>query len=58
MVRREGRAAGPTATRRRSRCRARRYDADGRVLEYSELITRADTRVQYRYAYQPAAASS
>jgi GntR family transcriptional regulator len=37
---------------------SRRYDAGGRVIEYSELITRAGTRVQYRYAYQPAAAPS
>jgi DNA-binding GntR family transcriptional regulator len=32
---------------------SRRYDAAGRVLEYSELITRADARVQYRYDYRP-----
>jgi len=32
---------------------SRRYDSDGRVIEYAELIARADTRVEYRYDYQP-----
>jgi DNA-binding GntR family transcriptional regulator len=33
---------------------SRRYDDAGRVIEYSELVTRADARVQYRYDYRPA----
>ncbi|MGH3277238.1 MAG: UTRA domain-containing protein, partial [Streptosporangiaceae bacterium] len=32
---------------------SRRFGADDSVLEYSELIARADTRVEYRYAYRP-----
>jgi DNA-binding GntR family transcriptional regulator len=32
---------------------SRRFDADDSVIEYSELIARADTRVVYQYAYQP-----
>ena len=35
---------------------SRRFDADDTVLEYAELIARADTRVTYRYEYrQPSA---
>src|SRR5215469_709208 len=30
---------------------SRRFDADGTVIEYSELIARADTRIIYRYDY-------
>jgi DNA-binding GntR family transcriptional regulator len=30
---------------------ARRFDADGTVIEYAELIARADTRIIYRYDY-------
>lgn len=33
---------------------SRRFAADDTVLEYSELIARADTRVEYRYTYRPA----
>ncbi len=32
---------------------SRRFDADDAVIEYAELITRADTRVSYRYEYRP-----
>jgi DNA-binding GntR family transcriptional regulator len=32
---------------------SRRFDADDNALEYAELIARADTRVTYRYQYQP-----
>jgi DNA-binding GntR family transcriptional regulator len=32
---------------------SRRFDANNTVLEYAELIARADTRVTYRYEYQP-----
>lgn len=32
---------------------SRRFDAADAVIEYSELIARADTRIVYRYAYQP-----
>jgi hypothetical protein len=28
---------------------SRRFDDAGRVIEYAELIARADTRVEYRY---------
>ena len=31
---------------------SRRFDAEDAVLEYSELIARADTRVEYRYTYR------
>ena len=35
---------------------SRRFDAEDTVLEYAELIARADTRVTYRYEYrQPSA---
>src|SRR5260221_620481 len=35
---------------------SRRFDAEDAVLEYAELIARADTRVTYRYEYrQPGA---
>jgi GntR family transcriptional regulator len=37
---------------------SRRFDADDRVIEYSELVTRADTRVEYRYEYRSSSASS
>ena len=30
---------------------SRRFDADGNVIEYAELIARADTRILYRYDY-------
>jgi DNA-binding GntR family transcriptional regulator len=30
---------------------SRRFDADGTVVEYAELIARADTRILYRYDY-------
>ena len=30
---------------------SRRFDADDTVIEYAELIARADTRVEYRYEY-------
>ncbi len=33
---------------------SRRYDTSDQVIEYAELIARADTRVEYRYSYQPA----
>jgi DNA-binding GntR family transcriptional regulator len=33
---------------------ARRLDASDRVIEYAELIARADTRVKYRYDYHQA----
>jgi DNA-binding GntR family transcriptional regulator len=36
---------------------SRRFDADDAVIEYGELIARADTRVVYRYAYQPSGGS-
>jgi len=32
---------------------SRRFAADDTVLEYSALIARADTRVEYRYTYRP-----
>ena len=32
---------------------SRRFAPDDTVLEYSELIARADTRIQYRYGFQP-----
>jgi len=32
---------------------SRRFAADDTVLDYSELIARADTRVEYRYDYPP-----
>jgi len=32
---------------------SRRFDSDDQVLEYAELIARADTRVEYRYEYLP-----
>jgi GntR family transcriptional regulator len=35
---------------------SRRFAADDAVLEYAELIARADTRVQYRYDYRSAGA--
>jgi DNA-binding GntR family transcriptional regulator len=31
---------------------SRRFGADDAVLEYSELVARADTRVEYRYTYR------
>jgi DNA-binding GntR family transcriptional regulator len=31
---------------------SRKFDADDHVIEYSELIARADTRVEYRYEYR------
>jgi DNA-binding GntR family transcriptional regulator len=31
---------------------SRRFGADDAALEYSELVARADTRVEYRYAYR------
>jgi DNA-binding GntR family transcriptional regulator len=31
---------------------SRRFDAGDAVLEYSELVARADTRVEYRYTYR------
>jgi DNA-binding GntR family transcriptional regulator len=31
---------------------SRRFDADDAVLEYSELVARADTRVEYRYTFR------
>jgi DNA-binding GntR family transcriptional regulator len=33
--------------------RSRRFGADDQVIEYAELIARADTRVEYRYEYLP-----
>ncbi len=33
--------------------RSRRFDAANQVIEYAELIARADTRVEYRYEYLP-----
>jgi DNA-binding GntR family transcriptional regulator len=33
---------------------SRRFDADDAVIEYSELIARADARIVYRYAYSGA----
>jgi DNA-binding GntR family transcriptional regulator len=30
---------------------SRRFDGDGTVIEYAELIARADTRIIYRYDY-------
>ena len=33
---------------------SRRFDAGDQVIEYAELIARADTRVEYRYDYHPA----
>jgi DNA-binding GntR family transcriptional regulator len=35
---------------------SRRMDADDAVIEYAELIARADTRVAYRYEFLPAKA--
>ena len=35
---------------------SRRFAADDTVIEYAELIARADTRVTYRYEYRPAGA--
>ena len=35
---------------------SRRFAADDTVIEYAELIARADTRVIYRYDYRPAGA--
>jgi GntR family transcriptional regulator len=32
---------------------SRRFAADDAVIEYAELIARADTRVTYRYEYRP-----
>ena len=34
----------------------RRFDTSDSVIEYAELIARADTRVVYRYHYSPAVA--
>jgi DNA-binding GntR family transcriptional regulator len=31
---------------------SRRFDADDGVLEHSELVARADARVEYRYSYR------
>lgn len=36
--------------------RSRRYDDADQVIEYAELIARADTRVEYRYEYLPPSA--
>jgi DNA-binding GntR family transcriptional regulator len=36
---------------------SRRFDADDAVIEYAELIARADTRVLYRYDYLPGSSS-
>lgn len=36
---------------------SRRFDAEGAVIEYAELIARGDTRVVYRYDYTPDGAS-
>jgi DNA-binding GntR family transcriptional regulator len=36
---------------------SRRFAADDSVIEYSELIARADTRIVYRYLYGPAGPS-
>ena len=33
---------------------SRRFAADDTVIEYAELISRADTRVTYRYEFLPA----
>ena len=33
--------------------RSRRFDDAGQVIEYAELIARADARVEYRYEYLP-----
>ena len=33
--------------------RSRRFDDSDQVIEYAELIARADTRVEYRYEYLP-----
>jgi len=33
---------------------SRRFASDGTVIEYAELIARADTRIVYRYNYSPA----
>jgi len=35
--------------------RSRRFDTGDQVIEYAELIARADTRVEYRYEYLPPA---
>ena len=35
---------------------SRRFAGDDTAIEYAELIARADTRVSYRYDYQPAGA--
>jgi DNA-binding GntR family transcriptional regulator len=35
---------------------SRRFAADDTVIEYAELIARADTRITYRYEYSPARA--
>jgi DNA-binding GntR family transcriptional regulator len=35
---------------------SRRFASDDTVLEYSELIARADTRIQYRYGFQSSGA--
>ena len=35
---------------------SRRFDASDTVIEYAELIARADTRIAYRYHYSPAGA--
>ncbi len=32
---------------------SRKYDSADRVIEYAELVSRADTRVEYRYEYKP-----
>lgn len=37
---------------------SRRFDATDQVIEYAELIARADTRVEYRYACQQAPGDS
>lgn len=33
--------------------RSRRFDDADQVIEYAELIARADTRFEYRYEYPP-----
>ena len=46
--------AGERRAQERAGAFDRRFDADDNVIEYAELIARADTRVAYRYEYRPA----